>query len=143
MQGRDFLDVAKNLARSQFEASLRSAISRAYYAMLNSAVQFLIQLGFRVAQGPGKHGEVHHRLSNSGVEQALKFSNMLDELRKRRNDADYNMNSAEFQNQATCALWVANAELALALLADGDKEPLRSQIRTGIREYERKIGLHS
>jgi uncharacterized protein (UPF0332 family) len=143
MQGRDFLDVAKNLARSQIEASLRSAISRAYYAMLNSAVQFLIQLGFRVAQGPGKHGEVHHRLFNSGIEPALKFSNMLDELRKRRNDADYNMNSAELQNQATCALWVANAELAIILLADCDKEPLRSQIRTGIREYERKIGLHS
>ncbi len=143
MQGRDFLDVAKNLARSQFEASLRSAISRAYYAMLNAAVQFLFQLGFRVAQGPGKHGEVHHRLFNSGVEQALKFSNMLDELRKRRNDADYNMITTEFQNQASCALWVANAELAIALLADCDKEPLRSQIRTGIREYERKIGLHS
>jgi hypothetical protein len=86
---------------------------------------------------------VHHRLYNSGVEQALKFSNMLDELRKRRNDADYNMSSAEFQNQPTCALWVANAELAIALLADCDKEPLRSQIRAGIREYERKIGLHS
>ena len=139
MQGRDFLDVAKNLARSQYEASLRSAISRAYYALLNSVVQFLPQLGFHVGQGPGKHGEVHHRLFNSGLEPMVEFSKILDELRRRRNDADYNMASGQFQNQATCALWVANAELAIGFLVDCNKEPLRNQIRTGIREYERKI----
>jgi hypothetical protein len=52
------------------------------------------------------------------------------------------MKSAEFQNQANCTLRVAKVEIALGLLADCDKEPLRSQIRNGIREYERKIGLY-
>ncbi len=139
MQGRDFLDVAKNLARSHYEASLRSAISRAYYALLNSAVQFLLELGFHVGQGPGKHGEVHHRLFNCGLEQMVEFSKLLDELRRRRNDADYDMSSAQFQSQPTCALWVANAELAIGYLVDCNKEPLRSQIRAGIREYEGKM----
>jgi hypothetical protein len=53
------------------------------------------------------------------------------------------MKSQEFLNQALCALRVAKAEFAINLLSDCDKEPLRSQIRAGIREYERKIGLHS
>jgi hypothetical protein len=60
MRGHDFLEVAKNLIKSQFEASIRSA-----------------------------------------------------------------------------------AELAIGLLAEFNKEPLRSQIRSNIREYERKLGTHS
>jgi len=40
-------------------------------------------------------------------------------------------------------LRVAKAEAAIGLLADCNKDPLRGQIRTGIRDYERKIGLHS
>ncbi len=58
------------------------------------------------------------------------------------NEADYNMKSNEFQSQAICALRVAKAEAAIGLLVDCSKEPWRSQIRTGIREYERKTGLH-
>ena len=143
MQGRDFLDVAKNLSRSQFEASLRSAISRAYYALLNTAAQLLMELGFSVEQGPGVHGQVRNRFFNCGIEQLGEFSSTLDELRRQRNEADYNMKSNAFQNQAICALRIAKAETAIRLLADCDKEPLRGQIRTGIREYERKIGLHS
>jgi hypothetical protein len=70
----------------------------------------------------------------------IKFSKVLDDMRRRRNDADYNMSSSEFQSQSYCALWVANAEMAIGLLAECNKEPLRSQARAGIREYDRKIG---
>jgi hypothetical protein len=49
------------------------------------------------------------------------------------------ISSKEFQNQAICALRVADAELALGLLTDCNKEPLRSRIRSGIRDYDRKI----
>jgi len=139
MNGQDFLDVAKNLSRSQFEASLRSAISRAYYALLNCAIQLLLELGFTVDQGPGAHGQTHRRLFNCGIEQAIEFARVLDELRMQRNQADYNMKSAEFQNQTVCALRVAKAEIAIGLLAESNKEPLRSRIRAGIRDYERRI----
>jgi len=139
MQGRDFLEVAKNLVKSQFEASIRSAVSRAYYAVLNSANELLLTLGFSVERGPGVHGQVRNRLSNCGVENLAGFPGILDELRAQRNDADYNMKSQEFFSQAICALRVAKAEFAINLLSDCNKEPLRSQIRTGIREYERKI----
>ena len=139
MRGQDFLVVAKNLMKSPFEASVRSAISRAYYALLNSAVELLTGLGFSVEQGPGKHGQVRNRLSNSGVAQLVDFSHIFDELRTQRNAADYNMKSKEFQNQPICALRIAKTELAIGLLTECNKEPLRSQIRTNIREYDRKI----
>ena len=139
MNGKEFLDGAKNLARSQFEASLRSAISRAYYALLNVAIQFLTELGFSVEHGPGAHGQAYRRLFNCGVEPMNKFARTLDELRTLRNQADYNMKSTDFKDQATSVLRVAKAATAIDLFNDSNKEPLRSQIRAGIREYERQM----
>ena len=140
MSGREFLQVAKKLSRSKGEASLRSAISRAYYALFNVASQYLGELGFTVEKGPGGHGHMHYRLSNSGVEQMIKFSQVLNAMRRQRNNADYDMNAKDFQNQTTCALWIARAELAVTLLDKCDKEPLRSQVRAGIRDYDAKTG---
>lgn len=139
MQGQDFLVVAKNLIKSQFEASIRTAISRAYYAVLNSANELLLDLGFSVERGPGVHGQVRNRLANCGVETLADFQAIFDELRAQRNDADYNMKSKEFHDQTICALRVARAALAINLLADCNKEPLRSQIRKGIHDYEKQI----
>ncbi len=139
MDGREFLEAAKSLAKSQSEAFLRSAISRAYYALLNVASQFLIRLGFVVQRGPAKHGQVYAWLFNCGVDKMVDFARLLDELRTRRNEADYDMDSKEFQNNVICSLRVAKAELALKLLAECDKTSLRQQIQNGIREYERKI----
>jgi hypothetical protein len=73
MEAKDYFDLAQKLAQMRTEAAIRSAISRAYYALLNSAVQLLQQLGFRVEQGPGKHGEVYRRLFNSGIKQKNRF----------------------------------------------------------------------
>jgi len=139
MQGADFLEVAKDLAKSHSEAALRSAVSRAYYALFNVAAQVLIEWGFVVSQGPGAHGEVRNRFSNCGIEQVTDFVHSLDELRARRNQADYNMNSKAFDNRTHCALLVASAGVAIQTLKEFRQEPLRRQIQTGIREYERKI----
>lgn len=85
MDGKDFLIAAKKLVRSQFEAGLRSSISRAYYGLFHVAAQFLAELGFSIEQGPSVHGAVRNRLSNSGVEPLVDFAQTLDELRTQRN----------------------------------------------------------
>ncbi len=41
MRGADFLEVAKDLAKAQSEAALRSALSHAYYGLFNAAAQVL------------------------------------------------------------------------------------------------------
>jgi len=63
----------------------------------------------------------------------------LDELRTKRNLADYNMEAPVFQNQNDCTWLVAKAEIAIKTLSSLKQEPLRRQIQTGIRAYERKI----
>ena len=73
MKGADFLIVAKDLLKAQSEAALRSAISRAYYALFNSAAEVLREWGFTVSDGPGAHGEIRNRFSNCGIEQVTNF----------------------------------------------------------------------
>jgi hypothetical protein len=112
-----------------------------YYALFNSAAQYLVEIGFSVYQSYAGHGQVYHRFFNCGVEQLIEFARMFNDLRRRRNEAGYNMKSDEFRDSTKCALQVAQAQLLIANLSDCRKEPLRSQIRTNIREYERKINL--
>lgn len=107
--------------------------------MLNAASQLLSRSGFDVQRSPAKHGQVYRWLFNCGVEKLVDFARLLDEMRTRRNEADYDMDSKEFQNSAICSLRVAKAELALNLLAECDKDSQRQQIQNNIREYERLI----
>jgi hypothetical protein len=51
------------------------------------------------------------------------------------------MKSTEFAKQMTGALRIAKAKMAIQVLEKYNKEPIRSQIRTNIRNYERKIGV--
>jgi len=139
MDGKEFIDAAKDLLRLRYEAALRSAVSRTYYAMFNSAAQYLVESGFSVYQSHVGHGQVYQWFFNSGVELLIEFSRVLNDLRRRRNEADYNMKSDEFRDSTKCALQVAQAQLLIENLSDCRKEPLRSQIRNNIRAYESKI----
>ncbi len=139
MKGEEFLAVAKAMLPLRTEAAFRSAISRAYYALFNSAALLLRELGIAIVQSPSGHGDLKHFLFNCGVAQAMDFARVLDELRTKRNLADYNMETAIFQNQNDCSWLVAKAEIAIKTLVTFKHEPLRTQIQTGIQDYERKI----
>ncbi len=139
MKGEDFLVVAKAMLQLRTEAASRSAISRAYYALFNSASHLLRELGVVIVQSPSGHGEVKNYLFNCGITPAVDFARTLDELRTKRNLADYNMETAIFLNQNDCAWLVAKAEIAVRAIATFQQEPLRQQIQNGIRAYERKI----
>ena len=84
---RDYFTLAKNLSKSNYEASLRSSVSRAYYSAYCLAHNNAITLGFR----PGKTAEEHERIVQF-YSQNTSFPNLaqnLNRLRIRRNDCDY------------------------------------------------------
>jgi uncharacterized protein (UPF0332 family) len=139
MKGEDFLEIAKALLRMKSEAAWRSAIGRAYYALINAAAQLFREWGIAVAQGPSVHGDIQNSFSNCGVERAADIARVLSELRTKRNQADYDMASKGFDDQNFCALLVAKAETTIKTLTTFKQEPLRTQIQTGIRAYESKI----
>lgn len=57
MNPRDFHRLAARLMTDFSPAAARTAISRAYYASYNVAVETLTEMGFRVSRGPAGHGE--------------------------------------------------------------------------------------
>ncbi|NUO78752.1 hypothetical protein HUU05_01645 [candidate division KSB1 bacterium] len=74
MKGEDFLAVAKAMMQLRTEAGFRSAISRAYYALFNSASHLLRELDVTIAQSPSGHGDVKNFLFNCGIDQAVDFA---------------------------------------------------------------------
>src|SRR5262245_50593537 len=68
MNPRDFLAVASDLVNkaSPSAADLRTAVGRAYYALFNSAVEFLTKCGISVLDNQKAHREVPRGLRHSG-----------------------------------------------------------------------------
>src|SRR5205809_766265 len=92
MNGREFLAVAKVLLGLGTEAAWRSAVSRAHYAVFHVARQLLEDLGFAVPRGDRAHGHLWLRLSNCRDPQVENAGRELNDLRRHRNRADYEMN---------------------------------------------------
>lgn len=85
----EYLRVARDLAREAGdEASLRSAISRAYYAALGTAHGRLLQHGWRRPLGPLHHHvwRAYRRADNSACQRIGELGFLLREQRVR---ADY------------------------------------------------------
>jgi len=86
-----YLQLAKNLAAISDEASMRSAVSRAYYASFHKAKIFAQNNGIKFSGG--KRSEIHKDIvdflsNNSNINIRL-LSTELDRLRNNRNKCDY------------------------------------------------------
>lgn len=84
-----FLALAKTLAREQDEGSLRSAISRAYYAAFNIACEY-VELDMRIAVP--KVGDKHMFVWASlrqGPKSVPDAARRGESFRRKRNRADY------------------------------------------------------
>jgi len=91
----DYLHVATRLAEHSDEsgypeACLRSAISRAYYAALNTARNLLKdELGVEVPENAEIHQFIPNWFMNEDDLDRREIGTLLDRLRDRRRKADY------------------------------------------------------
>ncbi|HVA45310.1 MAG TPA: HEPN domain-containing protein [Pirellulales bacterium] len=141
MIGERFLDLARKMLvmHRTDPAGLRSVVSRAYYGAFHSARTFLEDMGCRVARTENAHQFVQIRLLNSGEERATKLGTLLTHLHERRKDADYEIDSPQYETEDFAVEAITRADRAMALLADCREELVRSKIKAGIASYERKI----
>ncbi|MEX2118827.1 MAG: hypothetical protein WD847_04385 [Pirellulales bacterium] len=139
MNAVDFLQLASELETATDEARLRTAVSRAYYASLHQATDLVIQFGVQLPRGTNKHAKIPILLQNAGDPTAAIAGQLLDNLRGDRNHADYDVEEARFGTAAFARQRVATAKKVFAILADCDQEPLRSTVRTGIRDHAERI----
>lgn len=137
MNFRAFLDVAEALASGASEAEWRSAVSRAYYAAFHVASDLVQSLGFSVPKADRAHGYLHLRLSNSGNDDVIDAGRVSAELRSRRNRADYDKRSRFGAADAQDALEMAHS--IIEALDEALAEPLRSEITSAIKAYERDV----
>jgi uncharacterized protein (UPF0332 family) len=136
MTGRDFLPVAVQLASGATEAEWRTAVSRAYYAAFHVARDLMEALRFKVPYAEAAHGHMWIRLSNCGEPQVQRAGADLNDLRRRRNQADYDLHRPLFQNR-TLAL-VRLAEQIIQTL-DNLTPTVRTQITDAMKIYERDV----
>ena len=100
MEPRAFLQLAQQLARDTTnEASLRSSVSRGYYALFNSMAQFIDENVEKLDQTANDHKRVYFYFNNCEVEDVKTIASALNDLREDRNESDYKLRSNRFKDQ--------------------------------------------
>jgi uncharacterized protein (UPF0332 family) len=110
MEGKEFFALAQKLVQMRSEAALRSAISRAYYAAYHCCLKLFRELGFQFSKDSSAHEKVSAYLSHAVVTEIEFAGEELNYLRRRRNHADYDLASKEFQSHIACQLDLARAQ---------------------------------
>src|SRR5262249_23489096 len=139
MDPREFLTLARQLSLATTESAWRSAISRAYYAAFHVARQLLEDLGFAVPYADRADGYVWLRLSNCGEAVVEQAGRELNDLRRHRNSADYDL--ARPVRSAIARSREQVATRIIQILESAALEPTRTQITDAMKIYERDV-LH-
>jgi hypothetical protein len=138
MDPRTFLAVAIELAGGNTPAHQRSATSRAYYAVFNTAADFL-RASVPISKGAGAHGEVQHCLASCGDANVAAAGSDLHALHSRRIRADYRLDVTDPENRATVqATMIEAGEMINALEASFNNSGA-AQLRVAIRQYWRDV----
>lgn len=115
MQPEKFLDTARVLAAGSDPAQYRSAISRAYYAVYNTADRFLARMNF---QRPKQdyHDILQKRLLASGDPAFKQLGSNLGDFHRERVAADYHMDKKEPEGQRNAQAAVMKAQQMIAII---------------------------
>jgi len=135
MDGRAFLEVAKEPVLGTTEAHWRSAAGRAYYALMLESRDALQRWGFVVPPRDQVHAFVRLRFTFSPDPDIKAIGRALEDLGRLRNHADYQLGpSGRFVSPATVQQVVRRAEIHLARLDQVDADPhRRATVIAGIR----------
>jgi len=86
---KEYVKLAEELSENQNEAHLRSAISRAYYGVFCISRNKKAFKNYKLKKGENIHWMVINAYKNSPNYNDELAGKYLDELRKNRNNADY------------------------------------------------------
>lgn len=124
MDGRAFLEVARELVQGLTEAHRRAAAGRAYYALMLEARELLDRWGLSHPPRDKVHDFVRLKLLYSADPDLKQVGLTLERLGRLRNDADYQLTDPRrrFVRAGTVEAAIQDAGKAIALLdeVDGD-----------------------
>ncbi len=111
-------------------------MSRSYYATFNVAVALLKKAGVKAAEGWEGHKLVAEALRYTDDPQLQAAASELDDLRKARWKADYDMEDDDVEHQRTVEKSVARAKQAVKKLDALATDPARFiQARSKVRTW--------
>jgi hypothetical protein len=126
MRGREFLDVARDLAGGGTEAHWRAAVGCAYYALLLEARDALEHWGFPPIPRDKVHAQVRLRYTYAAHPELKDVGRALDELVRVRNQAQYQIGAGGlFGSRQKSSTAIATADAALAKLDHLAADPAR------------------
>lgn len=139
MEPKAFLELAQQLSRNvTSEASLRSCVSRSYYALFNFMAQFINQNVEKLSYSATDHENVYRYFNHCGIEEVETVASDLNDLRDERNDSDYKLYLDKFNDQFMVSLLFKKASIAFnsfeKFIQSGKQ---RNRIVEGIRQYKK------
>ena len=143
MEGKAFINTAQKLSQMRDEPALRSAVSRAYYAVYNFCIHLLSEFGIQFSKDYPVHEKLYFYFKNCTIPEMVTAADDLRVLRKRRNLADYDMASREFQSHLACQGDIIRAQSVILQIEKYLKEPLRTQLKNGLRAYHTIVNSSS
>jgi hypothetical protein len=133
---RDFIGLADALIREKpdDEAARRSVVSRAYYGAFNTIAEDFAANVMRLRGDASDHVRIGTWLRRSGVAGGPEIGDLLNDLRDRRNDADYRTR----QPGPTRKEAETHLEVAKRVVRSFDALP-RPALHDGVKAYLRTI----
>jgi hypothetical protein len=126
MDGRAFLDVARELLQGASEAHRRAAAGRAYYALLLEGQAALERWGVLPSARDTIHYFVRIRFVYAPDPDLKKVAQALEQLGRLRNQADYALRApGPFGDAVAATEAVAKATTSLTWLDQVDADPSR------------------
>ncbi len=132
MDGRAFLDVARDLAAGSGEAQWRSGVGRAYYALLHEVLGALRRWGFSLPPRDKVHTFARLKLVYATDSDLKQIGLTLEALGRLRNAADYQLSpSGPFRSARIAVSALADAKAAVARLDALESDPARRTAAVG------------
>ena len=136
MRPEAYLDVADDLARSGGPAHLRSAVSRAYYAVYHVASEASIRLG---APRSHSHDVIGDRFQTSGDPDISALGQRFLNLKSARHHADYKLYlPGDVEEPSKVAVHLREARDLVAVFSDLPTGALRQAAERAIGAYEER-----
>ena len=140
MKPREFQYLAERFAEhGAYPAEFRSAISRAYYAAFHTGFSLLREMGFPIVQNPYTHEEVYRHLNNSGDADLAKAASKMNDLRTKRNHADYELNRSDVEKKDNAKMLVREAAGVIETVEERCHSKNRDKIKGAIQEWKNRL----